>query len=57
MSLMFVKVDDCDLEQYKKDMQEAFQKDYLHRIKRLMRCLLNEKTEQRADFDASFTAY
>lgn len=32
-------------------------KDYLHRIKRLMRCLLNEKTEQRADFDASFTAY
>ena len=28
MSLMFVKVDDCDLEQYKKDMQEAFQKGF-----------------------------
>ena len=28
MSFMFVKVEDCDLEQYKKDMQEAFQKGF-----------------------------
>ena len=28
MSFIFVKVEDCDLEQYKKDMQEAFQKGY-----------------------------
>ena len=28
MSFIFVKVDDCDLEQYKKDMQEAFQKGF-----------------------------
>ena len=28
MSFLFVKVEDCDLEQYKKDMQEAFQKGF-----------------------------
>ena len=28
MSFMFVKVEDCNLEQYKKDMQEAFQKGF-----------------------------
>ena len=28
MNFMFVKEKDCDLEQYKKDMQEAFQKGF-----------------------------
>ena len=28
MRFLFVKVEECDLEQYKKDMQEAFQKGF-----------------------------
>ena len=28
MGLMIAKVEDCELEQYKKDMQEAFQKGF-----------------------------
>ena len=28
MSFLFLKVEDCDIEQYKKDMQEAFQKGF-----------------------------
>lgn len=50
MSFIFVKVEDCDLEQYKKDMQEAFQKGYEDDFGKTEEIILPEEDINRCGF-------
>ena len=48
MSFIFMKVEDCDLEQYKKDMQEAFQKGFEEEFGKTEEVILPRKDVDKA---------
>ena len=57
MSFMFVKVEDCDLEQYKKDMQEAFQKGFEEDFGKTKEVILPEEDIDRSLYTKGAIAY
>ena len=57
MSFLFVKVEDCDLEQYKKDMQEAFQKGFEEDFCKMDESILPEEDINRSQTTKSTVAY